>query len=69
MECHTNPGDAVLYRGMEVPHWREKMGGNKDSYFHQIFLHYVRADGYFLEFAYDQGTTLDQFTHEVPSPK
>jgi len=69
MECHTNPGDAVLYRGMEVPHWRDKMGGDKDSYFHQIFLHYVRADGYFLEFAYDQGTTLDQFTHEVPSPK
>ncbi len=69
VECHTNPGDGVLYRGMEVPHWRETMKGNKDSYFHQIFLHYVRADGYFLEFAYDQGETLDQFTHKVPAPK
>lgn len=58
IECHTNPGDGVLYRGMEVPHWREMMKGNKHSYFHQMFLHYVRADGYFLEYAYDQGNTF-----------
>lgn len=52
-ECFTKPGDAVIYRGVEVPHWRNKMVGKKDSYFHQIFLHYVRRDGEYLEFAFD----------------
>ena len=53
-ECFTSPGDAVIYRGIEVPHWRNKMVGNKKSYFHQLFLHYVRADGHYLEYAYDR---------------
>ena len=53
-ECFTSPGDAVIYRGIEVPHWRKKMVGNKKSYFHQLFLHYVRADGHYLEYAYDR---------------
>jgi len=69
IECYTEPGDGVLYKGIEVPHWREFMVGEEGSYFHQIFLHYVRADGYYLEFAYDQGSHLDQFTHEIPPPK
>lgn len=69
LDCATNPGDGVLYRGMEVPHWRDRMKGNKDSYCHQIFLHYVRADGYYLEYAFDKGTKLDEFIHEVPATK
>ena len=54
IEITTSPGDAVVYRGIEVPHWREKMVGKRDSYFHQLFLHYVRADGHYLEYAYDR---------------
>jgi hypothetical protein len=69
LDCYTKPGDGVLYRGMEVPHWRDRMEGNKNSYCHQIFLHYVRADGHFLEYAFDKGTKLDTYTHKVPRPK
>lgn len=54
IECITAPGDAVIYRGIEIPHWRNKMVGNEQSYFHQLFLHYVRADGHYLEYAYDR---------------
>jgi len=54
IECFTEPGDAVIYRGIEIPHWRNKLKGNKKSYFHQLFLHYVRADGHYLEYAYDR---------------
>lgn len=64
----TNPGDAVLYKGMQVPHWRDTMKGNKKSYYHQLFLHYVRADGHFLEFAFDQGTSFREYDHSVPPP-
>lgn len=54
IECICNPGDAVLYKGREIIHWRDPMKGNSKSYFHQIFLHYVRANGHFLQHAYDR---------------
>lgn len=53
--CITNPGDAALYKGCIIPHWREPMKGNKNSYYHQIFLHYVRRNGHCVEHAYDMG--------------
>jgi len=50
------PGDGMIYKGCERPHWREPMPGvrrNKirkflnqsELYYHQIFFHYVLADG------------------------
>lgn len=54
IECICNPGDAVLYKGREITHWRDPMKGNSRSYYHQIFLHYVRANGHFLQNAYDR---------------
>lgn len=35
-------GDAVLYTGCTVEHWREK---NEAGAIHQVFLHYVDANG------------------------
>lgn len=49
----SNPGDAILYRGCDLYHWREPMKGNAKSCFHQAFFHYVRADGYYVQHAYD----------------
>lgn len=49
-----DPGDCVLYKGMELPHWRNKLICPEGSYYHQIFFHYVRADGYYLQYAYDR---------------
>lgn len=39
---HLNPGDAMLYMGCDVPHWREAYGGDEQV---QAFLHYVDRDG------------------------
>jgi len=36
------PGEAVIYRGCEVQHWRKKFKGVNHA---QVFLHYVDADG------------------------
>jgi len=51
-------GDAVLYKGTEVTHWREEFQGDWHS---QIFLHYVKADGKYKEYYIDKrklfGTT------------
>ena len=59
-----NPGEGLLYKGCERPHWRNKMPGFLDTqlhkskleelYYHQIFFHYVLQDGYRTNFAYDR---------------
>jgi hypothetical protein len=45
-----NVGDAVLYRGQEKLHWREKFEGEWQA---QVFLHYVDADGPHADQKYD----------------
>jgi len=50
-------GDAVLYRGMDVYHWREKFEGEWQA---QVFLHYVDADGPHAEWKYDKREQLGQ---------
>jgi hypothetical protein len=61
-----NPGDGMIYKGCERPHWREPLpreykrtwyGKKKeieDLYYHQIFFHYVLADGLRANFAFDR---------------
>jgi hypothetical protein len=44
------PGDAVLYRGIECPHWREAYPGEHVA---QVFLHYVDAEGPHAALKYD----------------
>lgn len=55
-EFTMQPGDGVIYHGITLPHWREPMKGDKDSYFHQCFFHYVRADGEYLQHAFDMSS-------------
>jgi len=44
------PGDMLLYRGADLPHWRERFEG---THWVQVFLHYVRADGPYADFRFD----------------
>lgn len=53
-------GDGMIYKGCERPHWREPMKGKKktwwrkkEDYYHQIFFHYVLADGERVHCAFD----------------
>jgi hypothetical protein len=46
------PGDGMVYKGCERPHWRNPMPkgkanwfSKKQFYYHQIFFHYVLSDG------------------------
>ena len=41
-EVHLNPGDAIVYRGCEIEHWREEFLGAHQS---QVFLHYNDING------------------------
>ncbi len=44
-------GDALLYKGTEVMHFRHPMYGQRFQY--QAFFHYVRKQGNYSEYKYD----------------
>ena len=41
-EINMEPGDAAIYLGCEIEHWREKFTGDWHA---QTFLHYVDKNG------------------------
>ena len=60
------PGDGLIYKGCERPHWRDPMPTprrrkrdiilrrkQKEYYYHQIFFHYVLQDGNRAHCAWD----------------
>lgn len=55
-EIKMDIGDAVLYKGMEKWHWREKYVEGKWQA--QVFLHYVQQDGLYADFKYDKRPKL-----------
>jgi hypothetical protein len=50
-KCDMEPGDAVVYLGCELEHWRKPFEGDWHA---QSFLHYIDANGPFKEHAYDK---------------
>lgn len=48
-------GDLLVYKGCEIPHWREKFSGR---YWIQMFFHYVDAKGPFADHKYDNRVML-----------
>jgi hypothetical protein len=43
-------GDALIYRGMELPHWREPL---PRGIWCQLFFHFVDAEGEMTDLRYD----------------
>ena len=52
-----DPGDAVIYKGCDLWHWRDEFLGD---WHHQCFLHYVNAEGPHKEWALDKRRILGQ---------
>jgi hypothetical protein len=53
-----NPGDALLYRGIECPHGRDAFDGESAA---QLFLHYVDRHGPHAGWKYDKRAALTTF--------
>lgn len=45
------PGDLLIYRGIERPHWRPKFTGTK---YVQVFMHFVDQNGPYSVYKNDQ---------------
>lgn len=54
-EIVMDVGDAVIYKGCDKYHWRNKFEGEWQA---QVFLHYVDADGPHAEWKYDKRPKL-----------
>jgi hypothetical protein len=52
---YLNPGDACLYSGCDMWHWRPPI---ENEWYLQSFLHFVDADGPFKDFIYDKRPNL-----------
>ena len=52
------PGDAVIYRGMELPHSRAAFQGKQGAWHSQVFLHWVEASGPCQNFKFDRRGAL-----------
>jgi hypothetical protein len=52
-------GDAIIYQGCEVDHWREVFDAGPNSYQIQAFFHYIDKNGpFYPNFAYDARPSL-----------
>ena len=56
VKCVLEPGDAVVYKGCEVEHWREPL--QHASINAQFMLHYVDADGPYASYKWDSRPSL-----------
>lgn len=54
-QADLDPGDAIIYRGCEVNHWRDAFEGDYQA---QVFLHYVDRNGPHAEWKYDKRPML-----------
>jgi hypothetical protein len=63
-EADLHPGDLAIYRGVEIPHWRETFNPpSSDGWHVQGFFHYVDANGPNASWKYDQRQHIGEFKH------
>lgn len=53
-----NPGDLIIYRGMELNHYRYEFEAPEGSFHSQVFLHYVDVNGPYKDYKYDKRERL-----------
>lgn len=49
----TPVGCGVAYLGTEIPHWRSPLRTHDKDKFMQLFLHFVRKNGPYADYAFD----------------
>jgi len=49
------PGDGLIYRGTECPHWRAEFEGTRQA---QVFLHYVDQKGPCADWKFDKRPSI-----------
>ena len=63
IKVNMNIGDAVIYKGCDLWHWREKY--TEGEWQAQVFIHYVDAEGPYKEWKYDKRSYLSHHLEKV----
>lgn len=63
-----SPGDMVIYRGIDLQHWREPFSPPGDDWHVQAFFHYVDANGPHADYKYDKRTSIGML-HKLTNKK
>ena len=56
VKCMLEPGDAVVYKGCEVTHWRRELPKGQINV--QFMLHYVAKNGPHVQYKFDKRDSL-----------
>lgn len=59
------PGDIVIYRGVDLEHSREIFNPPNDDWHVQAFLHYVDANGPYVNYAYDERESIGMLKNKI----
>lgn len=59
-EVTLKPGDMVIYKGCDLPHWRKPFEYFKSCWHVQGFFHFVDANGPYTEFKYDKRNSIGE---------
>ena len=59
------PGDIVIYRGVDLEHSREEFAPPSDSWHVQAFLHYVDSNGPYANFKWDNRTSVGESKNKI----
>jgi hypothetical protein len=62
---YMNPGDIVVYRGVDLEHSREEFNPPGDHWHVQAFLHYVDANGPYSNYKFDQRESLGVLKNKI----
>jgi len=61
VKIQLNPGDALIYKGRDIPHWRGKLEGEEHT---QVFMHYVDKYGVY-SWAEDDKIRVAPIRHDI----
>jgi hypothetical protein len=59
-EANLKPGDLVIYRGIELEHWRKPFDIQEDAWHVQGFFHYVNKNGPHEDFKWDKRNSVGE---------
>ena len=62
------PGDIVIYKGMDLEHWREPLECNNSNFFQvQGFFHFVNKNGQYAEYKFDKRNFIGEHKRNLSS--
>jgi hypothetical protein len=63
---NLSPGDMLIYRGCDLPHWRNQFEVDENTWHVQGFFHYVDKTGPYMDWKYDKRSTVGEIKRREP---